>query len=181
MPLFDHESLDTKMDLQFGDRIYKSTAPSLKANKPGLAEFKKHLKSPYKMENKYAVTHLHLTADLPGKNRFPSLGKTTIASICDENPRAIAKFKSNELRTAMTVAHELGHVLGMQHDFVTVGGTRKKCQTNKKAGITVMNYGNIPRDVWSACSNQDFKTAYTRIIVGGGGYCLKSAAVSGNF
>lgn len=176
--LFDHESLETKMDLQFGDRIYRSSAPHLVATKPGgLDIFDKHLQGPYKIENKYAVTHLHLTADLPGK-KFPSVGKATIAEICNEKPKAIVRFTKNELRTAWTVAHELGHTLGMIHDFKTVEGGRGRCQS-KKNGITVMNYGSKnPRNVWSDCSNQDFKTAYIRIIVGNGGYCLKSAAIS---
>jgi len=175
--LYEHQSLVTKIDLQFGDRIYKSSAPHLHPNLPGLDEFEKHLRGPYKIDNKYAVAHLHLTANMVGK-KIHSLGKAKIASICNKNPKAIVKFKNTELRTAMTVAHELGHVLGMAHDFKTVKNGRVKCQTNKRAGITVMNYGSkVPREVWSNCSNYDFKDTYTRILVGTGGYCLKNAAV----
>eukprot|EP00091_Calanus_sinicus_P016795 TRINITY_DN36369_c0_g1_i1.p1 TRINITY_DN36369_c0_g1~~TRINITY_DN36369_c0_g1_i1.p1 ORF type:complete len:122 (-),score=21.08 TRINITY_DN36369_c0_g1_i1:10-375(-) len=37
-----------------------------------------------------------------------------------------------------------------------------------------MNYGDR-REIWSACSNQDFKRTYSRIFIerGNGGFCLK--------
>lgn len=169
--LFDHSSLNTRIDLQHGDRIYQSSAPHIYANKRGLTTFNSNLKGPYKIDGKYAVAHLHLTADIPPK-KFPALGKATIASICDENPKAIVKYTKTELRTAMTVAHELGHVLGMEHDFKKVVGKRDKCQDDRRAGGTVMNYG-AERRVWSECSNKDFKKTYSRIFIQEEKFCLK--------
>merc|ERR1712129_504016 len=113
--LFLHQSLDTKMDLQFGDRIYISSAPELKPNKKGVEIMKEHPQAPFKMDGEYAVTHLQLTADTT--RRTSSLGKATIASICSENPRVIVKYglMFSVARLGMTVAHELGHTLGMRH------------------------------------------------------------------
>jgi len=169
--LYQDQSLETKLDIQFGDRIYRSSAPVLQADRKGLKTLDQNLKAPYKLGAGYVVTHLHLTADPPGK-RSPKIGKAQINSVCDRNPKAIAKFKNDNLRTAMTVAHELGHVLGMEHDFKNTE-RRQKCQSNKRAGGTVMNYGSS-RLGWSSCSNQDFKATYARVLVANDKFCLEN-------
>merc|ERR1719318_78608 len=172
--LFQHKSLDTKIDLQHGGRIYKSTAPHLKANKQGYDEFGKHLKKPFMEEGGQKVAHLHMTADAEGsKSKF--IGKSKRGAILSKNPRAVIKQTRTEIRTSMTVAHELAHLLGMQHDFSPVDGLRGTCGTGKGDGGTVMNYGDM-RLRWSECSNQDFSFLYTKVvqIVGEGNFVLKS-------
>merc|ERR1712106_131034 len=58
---------------------------------------------------------------------------------------------NSDLRTAKNFAHELGHNLGMKHDFHgDHGGHPGPC--NHKG---LMSYGERP-DQWSECSNKDF-------------------------
>merc|ERR1712212_292549 len=57
--------------------------------------------------------------------------------------------------TADLFVHELGHNLGMRHDFDEAhGGHNGPCD-----GKGMMSYGRHPRD-WSTCSNSDFAMWY---------------------
>jgi len=57
--------------------------------------------------------------------------------------------------TADLFVHELGHNLGMRHDFHEAhGGHNGPCD-----GKGMMSYGNHPR-AWSTCSNSDFAMWY---------------------
>ena len=57
------------------------------------------------------------------------------------------------------MAHEMGHNLGMQHDFhANHGGSGGPCD-----GTGIMSYGSAP-NVWSTCSKADFEARYNFII-----------------
>jgi len=60
--------------------------------------------------------------------------------------------------TARIFVHELGHNIGMKHDFHVVhGGNGNYGGPCDKQGL--MSYGNLP-DQWSTCSNKDFISWY---------------------
>jgi len=59
-----------------------------------------------------------------------------------------------DIKTARTFAHELGHNLGMYHDFDSQhGGEGGKCD-----GKGLMSYGSERPDKWSSCSDTDMQT-----------------------
>ena len=68
------------------------------------------------------------------------------------------------------VAHEMGHNMGMLHDFdEDHGGSGGACD-----GTGIMSYGTAP-NVWSTCSKNDFLALYNEIIAGSSAYwCLDS-------
>ena len=88
-----------------------------------------------------------------------------------QRPRVIVHAQESEPRTAMTVAHELGHLLGMEHDFIP-GRRNRTC--GEKTGETMMNYGSN-RHTFSECSNIDFKDYFERVVARNGEFCLKHA------
>ena len=64
------------------------------------------------------------------------------------------------------VAHEMGHNLGMLHDFDdTHGGQGGPCD-----GTGFMSYGSAPQQ-WSTCSQSDFLAHYNNVN-SQGGWCL---------
>jgi len=68
----------------------------------------------------------------------------------------------------MTVAHVLGHTLGMRHAFRDEED-REACG-GKKSDF-VMSYGKN-RTAWSSCSNNDFKTLFRKISLQADRFCL---------
>ena len=57
------------------------------------------------------------------------------------------------------MAHEIGHNLGMLHDFDALhGGQNNPCNSKNN----IMSYGSSMQ-TWSLCSKKDFQSYYTRI------------------
>jgi len=76
--------------------------------------------------------------------------------------------RGNVLATSEVVAHEMGHNMGMLHDFDSShGGEDGACN-----GKGIMSYGSAP-NVWSTCSKNDFLALYNSIISSSSKYwCL---------
>jgi hypothetical protein len=118
-----------------------------------------------------------------------SLGIAPVMSMCGPKHEAIALVKHyiDDINTAQTVAHEIGHVLGMFHDFtapmdelwyrleVSEGRTRTCGPGRDRGGPNndLLNYELPMASKWSDCSNEDFKNYYARIKITDGDFCLK--------
>jgi len=177
--LLQRPSLKTKVEVMTkDDRIYTSDTHLGMKNVRILkseynVELPKLLRAPFDV-NGAPVVHIYLT-----KKRGPITGFTSVESVCNalERPRVMVSLNDDgsAITTAVTMAHELGHVLGMYHDF-THRGERSSitCATQGK-GEFILNYGNgNPREIWSSCSNDDFQTYYKKVVLRDDKYCLES-------
>jgi len=125
---------------------------SIKADSPSI-QYLGYNKRPKSMESWFA-------ADICQPGQWCTLGIAYLSAACRKDGLAVNineyyVKRTSELHTARTYAHELGHNIGMKHDFDNAhGGQGGPCN-----GRGLMSYGDKP-DAWSDCSNNDFRDYY---------------------
>ena len=75
------------------------------------------------------------------------------------------------------LAHQIGHALGMKHDFIKEGTTRHMRYDSSGNRCTGMNglMDDGPksrRDKFTKCSREDFASWYRRVVQRYGTFCL---------
>ena len=98
------------------------------------------------------------------------IGLAWVGTLCGPNSwkgykASINEKRNSAVKTAEVVAHEMGHNLGMLHDFDDKhGGQSGACN-----GQGIMSYGSFPQQ-WSSCSKADYLARYNQ--VGGNNWCM---------
>ncbi len=114
------------------------------------------------------------------------LGTTCNAAKGDRT--SINQFTQSNTVTAQTVAHELGHNLKFEHDFVPVNGDKSNSAAPKTCSIEqppnnvctnvggIMDYYLTTFDKWSCCTREDFQNYYKQVTASGMPFCLAAAS-----
>ena len=112
-------------------------------------------------------------------------------TVCSDDNRQASGFvgwQDDDLVFIQVIAHEIGHILGIYHDFETnqdnvVIHRQETCGLPKNEGGEgnyLMNYGSPRQSVWSKCSSFDFIKYYLSVLGSDGEFCLSAQRVMGN-
>merc|ERR1719369_2618588 len=150
-PKFSHDSLTIKVTLEVVEISHFNE--TLEASDEKL----KHLQR--------SQWHRVLTSYFcKEKVRLGAIGRAYLGSACHGwgfavNINELYSPITPDMTTARTFAHELGHNLGMRHDFDEQhGGTGFPGEGGKCDGKGLMSYGSDRPDIWSSCSDTDMLT-----------------------
>jgi hypothetical protein len=106
-------------------------------------------------------------------NQPGTLGMGYVGTVCAADIRFrsnICEYVNDDMTSGHVVAHEIGHNMGMQHDFLNGKQPRYDSYGQVSSGIgSVMDYDQPIYDKWSTCSVEDF----TKYINSMPQFCLR--------
>ena len=171
--LFQHPSLNTKVELVGNtERIFNSSQ-HLRTFARNMDKIAGLLQPPFEVRGQhntrrdnFQIAHVYLTVGGIVDER------SVAGSVChySKQPITAVRWGGSVRRTAATMAHGLGHVLGMGHDSL---GEKEGC--GEKGGFVMNNGGS--REKWSDCSNEDFRIFYEDTFKTQNGFCLEEIRI----
>lgn len=118
------------------------------------------------------------------KSNGKRFGISYNGSVCHPKSKyrvIFVKWHKSDFATSLILAHEIGHSLDMNHDFMlTKDGqhvTRFDLHGSECSGIHgIMDYGieSFPNHIWSSCSQQDLVMFYNQELKCRGKFCLEN-------
>jgi len=140
-PMMSHYSLTIKVALEVGEVTHIDE--TLRANNHTIYYLRQS-------QNHNSLTS-YFCKDNDGRDT--TRGIAFFRAACSRRSAiSINELLYSDHHTAQVFAHELGHNIGMEHDFEDIhGGHHGKCNHQG-----LMSYGNKPTQ-WSSCSDNDFK------------------------
>merc|ERR1712142_433340 len=92
----------------------------------------------------------------------------------------INEYFRGDIRTATIIVHEIGHNLGMGHDFIGSPGNMRRSSRGEPCTNVggYMDYLSSPNR-WSPCSVEDFTKYYNAVKRSTGRFCLADAGSGG--
>ena len=182
--LFLHDSLETKFFIRYEDSDFFQIPTEVEPTLQGLKKLSRYLSNQKQSNDR--VASIYLTSPNSSSEYF-GIGK--ILAMCEPAKKkaiSIVRWKESTVTTAQTIAHEIGHNLGMYHDFQAYPevrtGRSRTCGPGKwNGGPTnqLMNYGEPIENTWSSCSNEDFQNFYSIVTANIRKFCLQEH--EGNF
>ena len=153
-----HKSLPTQIQLEIVGKPKAFLADRWRAE-TSIANVRKYAKY-----DKDADLHVFFCADSKSAG---TVGIAYVGALCETNGFQVSINERRETHAASgkVVAHEIGHNMGMKHDFAPV---------HKHKGCNgIMDYGDS-KDYWSQCSQSDFINEYqVKKKRFGGKHCLQ--------
>ena len=163
---FCHSSLGSKIKLERDGGYTHHSGQNWRAESDSGS-----LDGPIKSITYASSSNAHLFVYLCKDPAFSGvIGLAWVGTLCGPSSwkgykASINEKRQNSVATAKVVAHEMGHNMGMLHDFDNVhGGSGGACN-----GQGLMSYGNTPTQ-WSTCSRNDYLARYNQ--VGGFNWCM---------
>jgi len=170
---FYHSSLSTRFQLSVvrkdASEKYRFLEGSYTSTGSNLESFVKVVQgSSWPDANSYSMLSYE-------NNQGGGIGIAWLKTSCYSDPgyrTNINEFYRNDIKTAQIIVHEIGHNLGMYHDFDgTPSNGRTDSKGNPCTGINgFMDYVSNA-DKWSGCSVDDL-TAYYSTMMGTTGWCM---------
>ena len=162
-----HASLGSKLKLQqTGVKYYKE--PGWEASGKTLNRLTEIMNDDFANSEARLFVGLTYDDEKHGKNNWAGLACIWAACNVRAWENSISEWSADLTNFANTVAHEIGHNLGMDHDF-DKSHKGKGCD---KQGI--MSYDGT-WNKWSKCSREDFTNHYRTVLKKKGKWCLDEA------
>ncbi|KHN71231.1 Disintegrin and metalloproteinase domain-containing protein 12 [Toxocara canis] len=123
-------------------------------------EFRKRLIRPHPHDNAHLLTNIHFDNSIVGKAYKGTMCSFDFSGGVDNDHNDAAAF------VAATIAHEMGHNFGMEHDT-----SYTDCKCPARGCIMAPSTGTVAPTYWSDCSLRYLQHSLKR----GADYCLRNA------